>query len=151
MIVVNLSKYANNIFNIFFRKGTLLPELSDEIGYCPECPAGDVQWPAESKKDLEKYKRHVKTSKHTDYGIGKKVLWNCGMCETEYPLSRDFQKHLCQQKKSCRPMDAGLQPVRYTKKPITKKIYQEAKKWSLPVMYGVAFEEKWCLPGMLQK
>ena len=83
MIVVNLSKYANNIFNIFFRKGTLLPELSDEIGYCPECPAGDVQWPAESKKDLEKYKRHVKTSKHTDYGIGKKVLWNCGMCETE--------------------------------------------------------------------
>ena len=100
-----------------------------------------------SKKELEKYKRHVKTSKHTDYGIGKTVLWNCGVCETEYPSSRDFQKHLCQQKKSRRPMDAGLQPARYTNKPITKKIYQEAKKWSLPVMYGVAFEEKWCLPG----
>lgn len=86
-------------------------------------------------------------SGHTSYGLGKNLNWICKDCGVTYFKSADFNGHLCQQKKNRHNIDPDVQPVKYTRKTVDKQIHKEAKKWSLPIMYSVAFEEKWCLPG----
>ena len=85
---------------------------------------------------------------HGEYGLGKQN-WYCKGCETGYERESTFTNHPCLKKKTRQPEPQGVprHVVRYTKKRATKNIHKQAMLWSASVMFGVAYEEKFCLPG----
>ena len=122
--------------------------MTDEYGFCPKCsrtPRKEVQ----TDSQMRAFRDHLKrNSKHDEYGQGKQN-WYCGGCETGYTRELPFVNHPCSKKKT-RQLDPNGVPrhvVRYTKKKVTKNIHKQAMLWSLSVMFGVAYEEKFCLPG----
>ena len=122
--------------------------MTDEYGFCPKCsrtPRKEVQ----TDSQMRAFRDHLKrNSKHDEYGQGKQN-WYCGGCETGYKWEKAFIDHPCFKKKTRQLDPNGVQRhvVRYTKKKVTKNIHKQAKLWSLSVMFGVAYEEKFCLPG----
>ena len=69
------------------------------------------------------------------------MLWN--------KQESKFINHPCFKKKT-RQLDPNGVPrhvVRYTQKKTNKNIHKQARLWSASVMFGVAYEEKFCLPG----
>ena len=122
--------------------------MTDEYGFCPKCsrtPRKEVQ----TDSQMRAFRDHLKrNSKHDEHGQGQQN-WYCGGCETGYTRESRFVDHPCSKKKT-RQVDPNGVPrhvVRYTKKKVTKNIHKQAKLWSLSVMFGVAYEEKFCLPG----
>ena len=119
-----------------------------EFGFCPKCTRSSrhetttvPQWKA--------FKNHlVRNSRHDEHAT-RTQNWYCGGCETGYTRESPFVNHPCSKKKT-RQLDPNGVPrhvVRYTKKKVTKNIHKQAKLWSLSVMFEVAYEEKFCLPG----
>ena len=130
-----------------FRCGFPLPECNEEYGFCPECPDNEAKRPANTDKEQKYFKYHVLNSKHTNYGLGRQI-WNCQGCgRNDFKCARDFERHLCNQKKN-RIYALDVEPTKYTRKKTHKQIHIQARKWSASIIYDVAFEEKWCLPGL---
>ena len=124
-----------------------VPALTDEFGFCPKCtvnPRHDVS----TNQQWRAFKTHLLRNTHGEYGLGKQN-WYCGGCETGYTRESHFIGHPCSKKKTRQvdPNGVPMHVVRYTKKKVTKNIHKQAKLWSLSVMFGVAYEEKFCLPG----
>ena len=122
--------------------------MTDEFGFCPKCsrtPRKEVQ----TASQMRAFKDHLKrNSKHDEFGMGKQN-WYCKGCEAGYAQERKFINHPCFTKKT-RHLDPNGVPghvVKYTKKKTNKNIHKQAMLWSASVMFGVAYEEKFCLPG----
>ena len=130
-----------------FRHGFELPACNEEYGFCPKCPGNEAKRPATSENQRKSFKYHVRTSGHTNYGLGWQI-WNCKGCgRDDFENERNFERHLCNQKKNTLRAP-GIEPTKYTQKKPHKQIYMQAKKWSASIIYDVAFEEKWSLPGL---
>ena len=124
-----------------------MPEPDEVYGFCPGCPGNKAKRSAATDSQKKSLRDHVLRSDHTNYGLGK-LIWNCQGCDrNDFGQKSKFERHFCFQKK-VRQYTPDVQPVKYTRKRTHKQIYQQAKKWSPSVMYDVAFEEKWSLPGL---
>ena len=125
------------------RKGCELPNPSKAIGFCPQCPFRKSAWDHDTYKLAQAFRQHVKSSTHSNYGLGK-YFWNCDKCGKSYNRSEQFENHPCERLKR---RESDEPAVKYVRKDNQKKIHREAKIWSSSVMYDVAFEEKWCFQG----
>ena len=124
-----------------------MPEPDEVYGFCPGCPGNKAKRPAATEKEQKCLRKHVNTVLHSNYGLGKQI-WSCQGCDrNDFGAQSKFERHLCFRKKD-RQYTPDVQPVKYTRKRTHKQIYQQAKKWSPSVIYDVAFEEKWSLPGL---
>ena len=128
------------------RYGFQLPLPTDEYGYCYKC-SRNSRFEVLTGPQWTSFKNHlVKSKKHDQKGSD---IWNCKVCGKSFLRKRDHERHPCFQKKTVHPGPDGesRHPVRYTRKPVAKNIHKQAKLWSASVMFGVAYEEKFCLPG----
>ena len=133
----------HDLFYKCFRKGCPLPDAFKVVGFCPICPFRRSAWAHDNYKQAQAYRQHVRFCKHTDYSLGKS-LWDCKKCGNSYTRKEQFENHPCERLKA---RDSDDPAVKYTRKGTEKKIHREAKIWTASVMYEVAFEENWCLPG----
>ena len=131
-----------------FRRDTPLPPCVEDFGFCPPCPYEKQKWRTMTKKGMRSFRDHIARSTHSTYGCGKD-LWHCNDCDKTYPQKSAFDSHPCQKLKFARPLADGIAvaPTKYRMKTTDKQLHKEAKLWSPAIMYGVAYEEKWCLPG----
>ena len=88
--------------------------------FCPQCPFRKSAWDHDTYKQAQAFRQHVKSSTHSNYGLGK-YFWNCEKCGKSYNRSEQFENHPCERLKR---RESDEPAVKYVRKDNQKKIHR---------------------------